>query len=73
MRDTLTYHPGTEMFFLQHGDSMRPYTMIQVWNLGVTEQAIRVALLNPHKRIDTRVPHNFNPNKSPINFEECAS
>ena len=52
MTQTLEYHAGCGMFFLHYGDAARPYTMIQVWNLGVKEGDIRAALLNPNQEIN---------------------
>ena len=53
MKQTLEYRPDLDPpFWLQYGDTGRPCTMIQVWNLGVREESIRAALLRPSERIN---------------------
>lgn len=46
MKHALRFDERAHRFCLTYGDSMRYLTLIQVWNLGVSEEAIREALIN---------------------------
>ncbi len=54
METTIQYHAEKRLFFFEHEDSTRLMNMIQIWNLGVSEDAMREAMLSPDKRINVK-------------------
>ena len=58
MDTTISFHPEIDMFEIHvsvrgHREH-EPLTMIQLWNRGATEGALRKALLHPHTEINIK-------------------
>ena len=57
MKRALRFDERTRQFWLTYGDSMRLLTLIQVWNLGVSEETIREALISSPMTISIGEQH----------------
>jgi len=54
MTTTIQYHVGRCFFYFQHGNTTRLLSMIQLWNLGISERQMRLAMLSPETVIVVR-------------------